>query len=95
MSETWKQRLSRRRVEIGIEGAEYDYVQKYIEFYCSEADCRCKEIDMNKTVDEVINSMNDRKFDNFTKGVIDSIHKKRGYYTYDDDNKKETATLFL
>ena len=52
----------------------------------------CKKIDMNKTVDEVINSMKDEKFDRFTKGVIDSIHKKRGYDPY-DDSKKETAPL--
>jgi hypothetical protein len=77
MSETWRQRLSRRRLEIGIEGSEYDYIQSYIEFYCSEADRRCKEIDMNKTVDEVIDSMKDEKFDKFTS--IDSVHKKQGY----------------
>jgi len=94
MSETWRQRLGRRRLEIGIEGTEYDYIQKYIEFYCSEADRRCKKIDMEKTVDEVINSMKDEKFDNFTKGVMDSIHKKRGYDPY-DGSKKETATLML
>jgi len=93
MSETWRQKLSRRRLEIGIEGTEYNYIQKYIEFYCSEADRRCKKIDMKKTVDEVIDSMKDEKFDNFTKGVIDSIHKKRGYDPHDDDSKKETATL--
>ena len=95
MSETWRQRLNRRRLEIGIEGAEYDYIQKYIEFYCSEADRRCKEIDMNKTVDDVINSMNDKKFDTFTKGVIIYIHKKRGYDPHDDESKKETPTLVL
>jgi len=88
MSETWRGRLSRRRLEIGIQGPEYDYIQSYIEFYCSEADRRCKEIDMNKTVDEVINSMKDEKFDSFTKGVIDSIHKKRGYDPHDKDNKE-------
>jgi len=92
MSETWRQRLSRRRFEIGIEGPEYDYIQKYIEFYCSEADRKCKEIDMKKTVDEVINSMKDEKFDNFTKGVIDSVHKKRGYDP-SDVSKKETTPL--
>ena len=92
MSETWRQRLNRRRLEIGIEGAEYDYIQKYIEFYCSEADRRCKKIDMSKTVDEVIDSMKDEKFDNFTNGVINFIHKKRGYDPY-GDNKKEIATL--
>jgi len=43
---------------------------------------------MNKTVDEVINSMKDEKFDSFTKGVIDSIHKKRGYDPHDKDNKE-------
>jgi len=79
MSETWRQRLSRRRLEIGIEGPEYDYIQGYIEFYCSEADRRCKEIDMNKTVDEVINSMKNEDFDRFTRSVIDSVHKKQGY----------------
>ena len=68
MSETWRQRLSRRRLEIGIEGAEYDYIQKYIEFYCSEADRRCKEIDMSKTVDEVIDSMKDKNLTNLPKG---------------------------
>ncbi len=92
MSETWRQRLSRRRFELGIEGPEYDYIEKYIEFYCSEADRRCKEIDMKKTVDEVINSMKDEKFDNFTKGVIDSVHKKRGYDP-NDVSKKETTPL--
>ncbi len=88
MSETWRQRLSRRRLEIGIEGPEYDYIQKYIEFYCSEADRRCKEIDMKKTVDEVIDSMKDKNFDQFTKGVIDAIHKKRGFDPSDNDTKE-------
>jgi len=92
MSESWRQRLSRRRLEIGIEGPEYDYIQRYIESYCSEADRLCKKIDMKKTVDEVIDSMKDKKFDDFTKGVIYSIHKKRGYDP-DDDSKRETPSL--
>ena len=79
MSETWRERLSRRRQEIGIDGPEYDYIKSYIEFYCSEADRMCKEIDMNKTVDEVIDSMKDEEFDRFTKSVIDSVHKRQGY----------------
>ncbi len=79
MSETWRERLSRRRLEIGIDGPEYDYILKYIEFYCSEADRRCKEINMEKTVDEVIDSMKNKYFDRFTKSVIDSVHKKQGY----------------
>ena len=79
MSETWRGRLSRRRQEIGIEGPEYDYIQSYIEFYCSEADRQCKKIDMKKTVDQVIDSMKDEDFDRFTKSVIDSVHKKQGY----------------
>jgi len=79
MSETWRERLSRRRLEIGIEGPEYDYIQSYIEFYCSEADRRCKEIDMNKTVDEVIDSMKNEDFDRFTRSVINSVHKKQGF----------------
>jgi len=79
VSETWRERLSRRRLEIGLDGPEYDYIQSYIEFYCSEADRRCKKIDMNKTVDQVIDSMKDEEFDRFTKSVIDSVHKKQGY----------------
>ena len=93
MSETWRQRLNRRRLEIGIEGEEYNYIQRYIESYCLEADRLCKKIDMEKTVDEVIDSMKDEKFDKFTKGVISQIHKKRGYDPHDDDSKKETMTL--
>ena len=34
---------------------------------------------MNKTVDEVIDSMKDEEFDRFTKSVVDSVHKKLGY----------------
>ena len=79
MSETWRERLSIRRLEIGIDGPEYDYIQSYIEFYCSEADRKCKEIDMKKTVDEVINSMKNEDFDRFTRAVIDSVHKKQGF----------------
>ena len=79
MSETWRERLRRRRAELGIDGPEYDYIQNYIEFYCSEADRRCKKIDMNKTVDEVVESMKDEDFDRFTRSVIDSVHRKQGY----------------
>ena len=79
MSETWRQRLSRRRLEIGIGGPEYDYIQSYIEYYCTEADRKCKKIDMSKTVDQVIDSMKDSEFDRFTRSVIDSVHKKQGY----------------
>ena len=47
---------------------------------------------MKKTVDEVIDSLSDKKFDEFTRGVINSIHKKRGYDP-DDGDKPETASL--
>jgi hypothetical protein len=36
--------------------------------------------------------MKDEKFDKFTTGVIDSIHKKRDYDPH-DDSKKGTAAL--
>ncbi len=88
MSETWRERLSRRRLEIGIDGPEYDYIQSYIGYYCSEADRKCKEIDMKKTVDEVINSMKNEDFDRFTRSVIDSVHKKQGY-----DEQAPTQTV--
>ena len=92
LSESWRERLRRRRLEIGIEGEEYDYIQRYIESYCSEADRLCKKINMHKTVDEVIDSMKDKKFDEFTRGVISSIHKKRGYDPH-DDSKGESLSL--
>ena len=79
MSATWRERLSQRRLEIGIEGPEYDYIQGYIAFYCFEADRRCKKIDMNKTVDQVIDSMKNKDFDKFTRSVVDSVHKTQGY----------------
>ena len=79
LSMTWRERLQERRREIGIDGPEYDYIQNYIEFYCSEADNRCRKIDMNKTVDQVIDSMENDDFDRFTRSVIDFIHKKQGY----------------
>ena len=88
MSETWRERLSRRRLEIGIDGPEYDYIQSYIGYYCSEADRKCKEIDMKKTVDQVIDSMKNEEFDRFTRSVIDSVHKKQGY-----DEQAPTQTV--
>ncbi len=88
MSQTWRERLSIRRREIGIDGPEYDYIQNYIEFYCSEADRRCKEIDMKKTVDEVIDSMKNEDYDRFTRSVIDSVHRKQGY-----DGQAPTQTV--
>jgi len=39
----------------------------------------CEKIDMNKTVDQVIESMKDEDFDRFTRSVIDSVHKKQGF----------------
>ncbi|MCH9657556.1 hypothetical protein K0U27_02485 [archaeon] len=91
MSDTWRECLSQRRLEIGIQGPEH-YTQRYIKSYCYEADRLCKEINMKKTLDDVIDSMKDKKFDGFTKGVINLIHKKRGYDSH-NDSKKETATV--
>jgi hypothetical protein len=91
MSESWRQRLERRRIEIGIDGPEYDYIKRYIEFYCSEADRKCKEINMKKTVDEVIDSMTDDEFDQFTKAVIDSEHKRLGFDAQASKKKKKKS----
>lgn len=91
MSESWLQRLERRRIEIGIDGPEYDYIKRYIEFYCSEADRKCKEINMNKTVDEVIESMTDAEFDQFTKAVIDLEHKRLGFDAQASKKKKKKS----
>lgn len=78
MSESWRTRLSRRRLELGLDGKEYDYIQSYIEHYCKESDKRCKDIDMLKTVDQVINSMQDPEFDKFTSGVLADVSARLG-----------------
>lgn len=85
MSVTWRQRLATRRLELGLEGKEYDYIQQYIEHYCRESDKRAREIDMIKTVDQVIDSMADPEFDKFTSGVLADVSTKLGR---DDITKK-------
>jgi len=81
MSQTWRQRLSQRRLDLGLEGKEYDYLKTYIEDYCKKSDEEAKKLcdnDMLKTVDQVINSMADPEFDRFTSGVIADVSKKLG-----------------
>jgi len=81
MSVTWRQRLSERRLELGLEGKEYDYLKTYMEHYCQKSDEEAKKLcdrDMLKTVDQVINSMADPDFDKFTSGVIADVSRKLG-----------------
>ena len=46
---------------------------------------------MNKTVDEVIESMTDAEFDQFTKAVIDSEHKRLGFDAQASKKKKKKS----
>ena len=46
---------------------------------------------MNKTVDEVIDSMTDAEFDQFTKAVIDSEHKKLEFDPQASKKKKKKS----
>lgn len=81
MSVTWRQRLAQRRLDLGLEGKEYDYLKKYMEHYCQKSDEQAKKLcdkDMLKTVDQVINSMADPEFDRFSSGVIADVSKKLG-----------------
>ncbi len=81
MSQTWRQRLAERRLNLGLEGKEYDYLKTYMEQYCQKSDEEAKKLcdnDMLKTVDQVINSMADPDFDKFTSGVIADVSRKLG-----------------
>ena len=81
MSQTWRQRLAQRRLDLGLEGKEYDYLKTYMEDYCKKSDEEAKKLcdnDLLKTVDQVINSMADPEFDRFTSGVIADVSKKLG-----------------
>jgi len=44
MSATWRQRLAQRRIDLGLEGKEYDYIKTYIESYCKESDKRAEKL---------------------------------------------------
>jgi len=81
MSATWRMRLAQRRIDLGLEGKEYDYIKTYIESYCKESDTRAEKLcdsDMHRTVDQVMNSMADPEFDRFTSGVVADVSKKLG-----------------
>ena len=81
MSATWRTRLAERRLALGLEGKEYDYIKTYIESYCKESDTRAEKLcdsDMHRTVDQVLNSMADPEFDRFTSGVVADVSKKLG-----------------
>lgn len=81
MSASWRTRLAERRLALGLEGKEYDYIKTYIESYCKESDVRAEKLcdsDMMRTVDQVMNSMADPEFDKFTSGVVADVSKKLG-----------------
>ena len=65
-----------RRQQLNLISEHYDWIEKYIEQYCAEADMQCREIDPNKAVDLIIDEMNNAEFDQFTKGVIDKVTKR-------------------
>lgn len=79
MSVTWRERLAQRRLDLGLQGKDYDYLKTYMEHYCKKSDEEAKKLcdsDMLKTVDQVINSMADPEFDRFTSGVIADVSRK-------------------
>ncbi len=79
MSVTWRERLSQRRLDLGLEGKDYDYLKTYMEHYCKASDEKAKKLcdnDMLKTVDQVINSMADPEFDRFSSGLIAEVSRK-------------------
>lgn len=81
MSVTWRQRLAQRRLDLGLEGKDYDYLKEYMEHYCQKSDEKAKQYsndEMIKTVDQVINSMSDPDFDKFTSEVIADVSRKLG-----------------
>lgn len=81
MSATWRERLAQRRLDLGLEGKEYDYIKTYIESYCKESDERGQKLcnsDMHRTVDQVMSSMADPEFDRFSSGVIADVSRKLG-----------------
>ena len=103
MSATWRERLAQRRLDLGLEGKEYDYIKTYIESYCKESDVRGEKLcdsDLHRTVDQVMNSMADPEFDRFTSGVVADVSRKLGRDDIaqlverkqkDKDSKKATA----
>lgn len=79
MSVTWRERLAQRRLDLGLEGKDYDYLKTYMEHYCKASDEKAKKLcdnDMLKTVDQVINSMADPEFDRFSSGLIAEVSRK-------------------
>jgi len=104
MSATWRERLAQRRLDLGLEGKEYDYIKTYIESYCKESDVRGEKLcdsDLHRTVDQVMNSMADPEFDRFTSGVVADVSRKLGRDDIaqlverkqkDKDKKKKEAT---
>lgn len=76
MSYSWRERLRLRRQQLALTSGAFDWIERYIEQYCAEADRQCKEIDANKAVDLIIDEMNDAQFDQFSKGVIDKVTKR-------------------
>lgn len=86
MSYNWRERLRLRQAKIiakyNLEPNDLDWVEDHIEELCRVADLKCKAIDPNKAVDQVIDELDNEAFDKFTKGVIDEVK------AWIDKNKK-------
>lgn len=76
MSYSWRERLRLRRQQLNLTSEHYDWIEKYIEQYCAEADRHCRELNPNKAVDLIIDEMSNAEFDQFTKGIIDKVTKQ-------------------
>lgn len=77
MSYNWRERLRLRLAVLikkyNLQPNDLDWVEDHIEELCREADIKCKQIDPNKAVDQVIDELDDEAFDKFSKGVIDEV----------------------
>ena len=66
-------RLGKLIEKYNLEPNDLDWVEDHIEELCRVADIRCKAIDPNKAVDQVIDELDNEAFDKFSKGVIDEV----------------------
>jgi chromosome condensin MukBEF ATPase and DNA-binding subunit MukB len=73
MSESFRERIRRRKDQLNLTDQQADFVEKYIEQFCAEADKRCKTLSPLKAVDMVIDEMTDSDFDEFAKSIVSDV----------------------
>ena len=78
---TEKREFLERHTELKLEDIKW-LTENYIEEICRESDIRCKKIDPEKAVDQVIDEMDHEAFDKFIKGCMEEVKARI------DKNKK-------